>query len=107
MSLDFTLTRTQPVQVYDCNITHNLGAMAAAAGIYGCLWRPEENGIRTAEDMVGLLEAGIAWLETHEAEARAMEPENKWGTYDDFLKFCRNTLSACREYPDATVEASR
>lgn len=29
-------------ELFSANITHNLSRMAAAAGIYECLWRPEE-----------------------------------------------------------------
>ena len=54
MSLDIYLTRIILVpevvipayykeeSIDDFNITHNLGSMAAAAGIYKALWRPEE-----------------------------------------------------------------
>jgi hypothetical protein len=51
MSLDVSITRTQPTCVYDANITHNLGAMAKAAGIYMHLWRPDEIGIKTASEL--------------------------------------------------------
>lgn len=45
---------TEPVTVhinevndgYHANITHNLGKMAEAAGIYHALWRPDEIGIK-------------------------------------------------------------
>jgi len=49
MSLDVYLMKTMPTSVYDANITHNLGAMAEAAGIYKHLWRPEEIGITKAQ----------------------------------------------------------
>ncbi len=41
--------------VHDQNITHNLTDMAEEAGIYGVVWRPEENGIEHARDLVGPL----------------------------------------------------
>lgn len=75
MSLDVSLNRKADEQivcsecgqhyfpnysVYDANITHNLGEMAEAAGIYGIVWRPEENGITTAEQLIEPLEKAIA-----------------------------------------------
>jgi hypothetical protein len=52
MSLDVWLTATRPCEVYSDNITHNLGEMADAAGIYKALWRPEEIGITKAAELV-------------------------------------------------------
>lgn len=52
MSLDITLYTPMCAHCgrsgegYSANITHNLGAMAEAAGIYLALWRPEEIGIK-------------------------------------------------------------
>ena len=40
MSLDVYLTAVRPTTVYESNITHNLGKMAAAAGIYSELLAP-------------------------------------------------------------------
>lgn len=45
MSLDVYLKAVRPAEVFSANITHNLGAMAEAAGIYRHLWRPEEVGV--------------------------------------------------------------
>jgi hypothetical protein len=50
MSLDITLTVVRETSVFERNITHNLNRMADEAGIYGVIWRPEENGIETAAD---------------------------------------------------------
>ena len=38
--------------VYSANITHNLTKMADEAGIYECLWRPEEIGITKAGQLI-------------------------------------------------------
>ena len=48
MSLDINLMVTKPTSVWDYNITHNLGKMAAQVRLsnghtlYQVLWRPEE-----------------------------------------------------------------
>lgn len=52
MSLDITLRAVRPVDVFSSNITHNLNAMAEAAGIYRQIWRPEEIGIKTAVELI-------------------------------------------------------
>ena len=93
--------------VYDANITHNLGRMANAAGIYGILWRPDENGVATAHDLIARLERGIAAMEAAPARFRAFDAANGWGTYDDFLPWLRRLLDAAREFPGANVEVSR
>jgi hypothetical protein len=48
MSLDVRLEDENGRELYWFNITHNLNKMARKAGLYQCLWRPEEIGITTA-----------------------------------------------------------
>lgn len=94
-------------EVYSRNITHNLGTMAGAAGIYKALWRPDENGITHAGQLVPLLEAGLTILRAEPDRFRALNPANGWGDYDGLLDFVEDYLSACRAHPDATVSVSR
>ncbi|MFA5943160.1 MAG: hypothetical protein WC876_01700 [Candidatus Thermoplasmatota archaeon] len=98
--------KTRPT-LYGSNITHNLGKMADAAGIYQVLWRPEELGIARAAELVPLLELGLGALRSDPAKFRALEPSNGWGTYAGFVPWVEAYLAACREYPGATVRASR
>ncbi len=42
MSLDVHLEDENGNDLYWRNITHNLTTMASTAGLYECLWRPEE-----------------------------------------------------------------
>jgi len=93
--------------VFDANITHNLNAMAEAAGIYKALWRPEENGITHARQLVEILQRGLEWLREHEAEARKLEPPNRWGTYEDFIPWIERYRDACIANPKAEVRVSR
>ena len=65
MSLDVDLIVTQPVSVFDANITHNLGPMAAQVKLsngmtlYDVLWRPDEQyGLLFARDIAELLDEG-------------------------------------------------
>jgi hypothetical protein len=107
MSLDITLTRTQPTEVFDANITHNLGKMADAVGMYKPIWRPEECAIKTAADMIPYLRDGLDELKRDPERYRALEPENKWGKYDNFVPWVERYLAACEKYPDAEIHACR
>jgi hypothetical protein len=89
------------------NITHNLGDMAKAAGVYGVVWRPEENGITTAAQMIPLLRAGLAKLKRSPARFRALNPANGWGSYDVLRTFLADYLAECARTPTATVRARR
>ena len=108
MSLDVDLTCSHcGTSVFDANITHNLGAMAQAAGIYMAVWRPDEAGHQTAGEIVEPLKRGLRWLRAHPAEARKHEPENHWGTYDDFVPWLERYLAACEKHPTAKISVCR
>jgi len=107
MSLDFYLHAVRETTVFDANITHNLGKMAEAAGIYKCLWHPAESGFARAEQIIPILEEGIRLMEVDPAKYEALNAENGWGTYANFLPWCKAVLAACKENPDAIPSASR
>lgn len=94
-------------ELYSRNITHNLGKMAEAAGIYQHLWRPEELGITTAAQLIEPLRAGLKRLEESPAEFKKHNPANGWGAYEGLVDFVREYLDACEKYPNAIVRASR
>jgi hypothetical protein len=93
--------------VYHRNITHNLGKMADAAGIYKHLWRPEEIGVERAKDLIGPLTRGLEHLRAEPETFKVHNPANGWGDYDGLVAFVSDYLSACKSYPEATVRASR
>lgn len=107
MGLDFSLEKQMVVDIFHCNITHNLGKMAYEAGVYNVIWRPEEVGIETAGQMVQPLSDAIRLMESEPERFRKLEPPNKWGTYDGFLPWLRRLRDACREYPDSKPRADR
>ena len=120
MSLDVYLTRRKWVsydegktyteeneEVYWANITHNLGKMAGEAGIYEALWRPKEIGKAKASEIVEILEKGLADLKSRPKHFETFNSPNGWGMYEDFVTFVEKYLEACKEYPDAIIEASR
>jgi hypothetical protein len=106
MSLDVSLFQDGK-EVYSANITHNLGRMADEAGIYRCLWRPEEEGITHARQIIEPLERGLCRLVTQRSQFEQFNAENGWGSWENFVPWCANYLQACRDYPDATVRADR
>lgn len=107
MSLDVYLTDANGVRLYQANITHNLGQMAKEAGIYSCLWRPEEHGMKYACNIIAPLSAGLALLATEKARFEAFNAPNGWGKWEHFVLFCAEYLQACRDDPDALIEACR
>jgi len=114
MSLDVYLMVTQPVSVYDANITHNLGKMASAVKLsngmtlYDILWRPDEQeGLKFARDISELLDEGFNILLSSPEEYKRYNPENGWGSYDGLCNFVYNYRNACWENPDAELRVSR
>ena len=107
MSLDVTLKALRITEVFECNITHNLGEMADAAGIYKHLWRPEEIGISKAADLIRPLNAGLHKLKDDPEKYKCYNPRNGWGEYDSLVKFVEKYIAACIKNPDATISISR
>jgi len=113
--------------IYSANITHNLGVMADKAGIYEALWRPhrlkegynipeddhksewefEDNQITKADEIIYLLEKGLADLKARPEYFETFNSSNGWGMYKNFVPFVEKYLEACKEYPDAIVEVDR
>jgi len=140
MSLDVTLYTNYHVSydngktleskqeaVYDANITHNLGEMAAKAGIYEALWRPyklkegyniieddhqaeyifeEENTVRAFE-ITPTVEKGLEDMRARPEYYKTFDSSNGWGMYDHFIPFIEKYLEALKEYPESIVKCSR
>lgn len=114
MSLDLTVyfdvdtgKSVERYVVGDFNYTHNCGTMAAKAGIYEVVWRPEEIGIEFAGQVIEPLEKGIRLMESDPARFEKLNPSNGCGSYKTFLPFLKEYLEVCREYPKAKINASR
>jgi len=95
------------VQVYEANITHNLNRMAKEAGIYEELWRPDEIGITHACELIRPLRSGANAMYLDPPRFQALNPENGWGSYDDFLPWLEKYIAACQEHPKTKVKVSR
>jgi hypothetical protein len=112
MSLDVYLESDQDVdtdedELFWGNITHNLNTMADAAGIYQALWRPEEIGVTTANQLIPLLEDGLSLLISTRRVLEKFNPANGWGDYEGLVRFVKEYLNACHKYPSAKVRVSR
>jgi hypothetical protein len=92
--------------VYEANITHNLGRMADAVGIYKCLWHPDELGITKASQLIEPLRAGLSLLLSDRDGFEQFNAENGWGTYEQFGPWLERLLQACEKFPDADVRVS-
>lgn len=107
MSLDVYLIDESDNVLYEANITHNLNKMAGEAGIYECLWRPDEHGIKKAGQIIEPLRAGLAQLVERPTHFEQFNAPNGWGMYHHFLPFCAKYLEACIAHPGAIVRVWR
>lgn len=93
--------------LFSYNITHNLNRMAMEAGCYEAVWRPDENGISEAQQLIEPLRTAIERIERDPQRFMRLEPANGWGSYDGLLRFLKEYLKACTTYPAATVWVGR
>lgn len=113
MSLDVNLNENfcehcgRSDEVYWANITHNLAEMAREAGIYGILWRPEENGIETAGQIIEPLESAIHAMHKDKPRFKQHNSPNGWGLYENFVPWLERLLEACKKCPNAKYTVSR
>ncbi len=113
MSLDVDLMVIQPTSIFSMNITHNLGKMAGAVKLengktlYEVLWRPDEHGYYTAEDISELLDEGWNILLSDPEKYKKYNPENGWGEYDGLCNFVYRYRNACWDNPEAELRISR
>ena len=141
MSLDVCLERKKRVsfdqgksykeeiyELYQANITHNLGEMASKAGLYEALWRPyrlrlnytkeleadskkewefEDSQTILAEELIPVIEKGLAKLKAKPAYYKKYDSPNGWGLYEHFVPFVKEYLKACKQFPKSVVKVSR
>lgn len=106
MSLDVLLEKMVYRTVFTSNITHNLGGMARAAGIYDHLWQPQKIGIKRAGELIVPLKMGIELMKSDPQRFKKFDAKNGWGTYEQFLPWIGSYLQACIDNPDADVSVS-
>jgi hypothetical protein len=89
------------------NVTHNLGKMADKSGIYRYTWRPDENGIGRAVELIATLRDGLSLLKENPAYFKQFNPENGYGSYEVLVSFVGEYLAACEAHPSASVRVWR
>lgn len=110
MSLDIWLTdvnSTDGSALWGRNITHNVGKIARAVGVYTCIWRPEDSNVTRAGDNIIQLRTAISALILNYDYLSTLNPENGWGNLDQLIDFVIEYHKACMKYPDALIEVSR
>ena len=117
MSLDISFSKTRccpncgtaldQSEIHSQNITHNLNRMADAAGIYKCLWRPDENGFDTAGQLIEPLAFAIEQMKCYPERFDAYNASNGWGTREQFIPWLEELYSFCLSNPDTTISVSR
>jgi len=116
MSLDISLymdvdtggPELHRVTLYEANYTHNITAMAREAGLYECIWCPEDHtSFPVAGALIGPLREGLLRMREDPERFTALNPENGWGSYDTFLDWVDRYLHACTEHPKASIHTWR
>ena len=113
MSLDVTLTKIMPAEVYGRNITHNLSKMASNVvlenGMNLCdvLWHPEDYKFKFAKDISEMLDEAFNILLADPDYFKTFNPINGWGDYDALVDFVYSYRNACWDNPEAEIGVSR
>ena len=76
-------SKTEREVLYDANITHNLNAMADAAGIYEVCWHPEKIGAVKAKSIIEKLTLGLNLLKKDPKQFKKLDFPR--GTYEEFV----------------------
>jgi len=92
-------TKQQP-ELFSGGVTHNLGSMARAAGIYDVLWRCE---YKKARDLIEPLTVGLRLLTSDPKRFHQYDAPNGWGTYENLVSFVQKLVDGCEEHPDAEI----
>jgi len=103
MEVDTGGQEPECVELFDANITHNLGGMADRAGIYKALWHPDEEGYKLAGDIIGVVECGLALMKEDPDGYKEFDAPNGWGLYEHFVPWVERYLEACKAHPKAMI----
>ena len=98
MSLDISID----AEVWEANITYNLGPMWRRAGI-------DLDALegREAIYVKPFLRRGLALMEQFPEDFKKLNPPNGWGNYEGCLSVMRRWLGACAIHPYGVVRFSR
>lgn len=92
---------------FSANITHNLGKMADACGCYDYIWRPEENNVKKAKDLIIPIKIALKLLKEYPDYYKTFNPSNGFGTYEHFIFFLQSVLQGAIKYSNYKVKVWR
>jgi len=100
MSLDIGIKAKREVEIFDSNITYNLGKM-----YYKCI----DGGFKALDGMVcekaiPILNKAIEDMVVNKEEYEKLNPANGWGTYDGLLKELKRMRDCCENNLDGIIE---
>lgn len=125
MSLDISLHQEAEyhTEVYEANITHNLGKMAGKVvclsieeyrdindkrfaystkeiTLYDILWHGSG---QSAKVIAPMLEVGLHELKENREIYEEYNPKNGWGNWEHLVLFTAGLLEACKAFPETTL----
>jgi hypothetical protein len=94
----------------DWNYTYNVSPMWFEA--MKSLNPDHEGKMIEIEELTGakavlVVEKGLKALKADPEKYRALDPENGWGSYDEFVEHIPKLIEACEKHPDAVWRAWR
>lgn len=100
MSLDFSLTRMMPTELFHANITHNMTSLWEALGIYEQLYKSHG---KYANDIYEKVRRALDALTIDPEFYKQYDSPNGWGTYDNAVSFLSKVVRACEENPGSLI----
>jgi hypothetical protein len=94
----------QPSVVFQADITYDLRMMAMAVSIYDALWHPADVDIVVAKDLLISLSTALKVLLDSREMFEKYNPARNTGNYNTLVTFVSKYLTACIQYPDATIK---
>lgn len=89
--------------VFNSNMTHNVGNMLDAAGLYQILWHGD--GL-VAGEQIGVLRRGLSAMLTDPERFKKMSASNGWGTYEQVVPWLTKVIVAFAANPTAIIHCS-
>jgi len=82
------------------SITYNISPMYCKA--FNGNWKDIVN-YKLCKDAQPLINKAIDNMEANPEDYKKLEPENKWGTYEQALSFLKELEDECKDYPNMRI----
>lgn len=100
--LDFMAFDSDHVEILDVEITANYVPMWKHVGICNLLYNSTGKKLSAITEK---LKIALDYMKDNEEIFRAMEPKNKWGTYEGAIEILSNIVDAGNNCPDAKIHS--